>query len=115
MLPHKERQALLYGDWDSFTGQVFTEWKNDPSHYGDRSFTHVIDPFLVPDTWKIYRGFDFGYSKPYAVEWLAADHDGRVYVIAELYGCTDTPDTGLRDTPAEIARKIREIESKAFE
>ena len=29
-LPDKERKALLYGDWDSFTGQVFTEWKNSP-------------------------------------------------------------------------------------
>lgn len=25
MLPEAERQALLYGDWDSFSGQVFTE------------------------------------------------------------------------------------------
>ncbi len=111
MLPHKERQALLYGDWDSFSGQVFTEWKNDVSHYGDRVFTHVIDPFLIPKEWKIFRGFDFGYSKPYAVEWLSADHDGRVYIIAELYGCTDTPDTGIKDTPQEIARKIKEIEN----
>lgn len=111
MLPHKERQALLYGDWDSFSGQVFTEWKNDPSHYRDRIFTHVISPFEIPKEWRIYRGFDFGYSKPYAVEWLAADHDGRVYAIAELYGCTDSPDTGIKDTPAEIARKIRELES----
>ncbi len=111
MLPHKERQALLYGDWDSFSGQVFTEWKNDPSHYKDRIFTHVISPFEIPSGWRIYRGFDFGYSKPYAVQWLAADHDGRVYVIAELYGCTDSPDTGIKDTPAEIARKIRELES----
>ncbi|MBE7049201.1 MAG: Terminase-like family protein [Ruminococcaceae bacterium] len=110
MLPHKERQALLYGDWDSFSGQVFTEWKNDPAHYKDRCFTHVIAPFEIPKTWKIYRGFDFGYSKPYATEWIATDHDGRVYVIAELYGCTDTPDTGVKDTPMEIARKIRQIE-----
>ena len=73
MLPHKDRQALLYGDWDSFSGQVFTEWKNDPSHYDDRYFTHVISPFLIPETWKIYRGFDFGYSKPYATEWLAPE------------------------------------------
>jgi len=111
MLPHKERQALLYGDWDSFCGQVFTEWKNDPSHYGDRCFTHVIDPFEIPTGWRIYRGFDFGYSKPYAVEWLTSDFDGRVYVIAELYGCTDSPDTGIKDTPAEIARKILELEN----
>ncbi|MBQ4528951.1 MAG: terminase family protein [Clostridia bacterium] len=111
MLPHRERQALLYGDWDSFSGQVFTEWKNDPAHYIDRRFSHVITPFEIPKTWKIYRGFDFGYSKPYAVEWIAADFDGRAYIIAELYGCSDSPDTGIKDTPAEIAQKIRELES----
>lgn len=27
MLPEAERNALLYGDWDSFSGQVFSEWK----------------------------------------------------------------------------------------
>ena len=32
MLPEAERKALLYGDWDSFAGQVFSEWKNDPAH-----------------------------------------------------------------------------------
>ena len=111
MLPEKEKRALLYGDWDSFAGQVFTEWKNDPTSYDTRIFTHVISPFEIPKTWRVFRGFDFGYSKPYAVEWLAADHDGRVYVIAELYGCTGTPDTGIKDTPSEIAKKIRELES----
>ena len=30
-LPEAEKQALLYGDWDSFNGQVFTEWRNDPA------------------------------------------------------------------------------------
>ena len=29
-LPEAEKQALLYGDWDSFSGQVFTEWRIDP-------------------------------------------------------------------------------------
>ena len=29
-LPEAEKQALLYGSWDSFSGQVFTEWRNDP-------------------------------------------------------------------------------------
>ena len=28
-LPEAEKQALLYGSWDSFQGQVFTEWRND--------------------------------------------------------------------------------------
>ena len=35
-MPEAERNALLYGDWDTFSGQVFTEWRNDPAHYEDR-------------------------------------------------------------------------------
>ena len=51
-LPEAEKQALLYGSWDSFSGQVFTEWRNDPAHYEDQRWTHVIKPFriqAVPD------------------------------------------------------------------
>ena len=33
-LPEAEKQALLYGSWDSFSGQVFTEWRNDPGQIG---------------------------------------------------------------------------------
>ena len=112
MLPEKERNALLYGDWDSFCGQVFSEWKNDPAHYNDRQFTHVIEPFAIPKEWKIYRGFDFGYSKPFAVEWIAVDHDGRVYIIAELYGCTQNANEGVRYTPQEIAGRIKQMENE---
>ena len=110
MMPEAERKALLYGDWDSFSGQVFSEWKNDPAHYQDRKWTHVINPFIVPETWKVYRGFDFGYSKPFSVGWFAIDHDGRMYRIAELYGCTQTPNEGVKWTVEEIADKIKEIE-----
>ena len=111
LLPEKEKRALLYGDWDSFAGQVFSEWKNDPAHYTDRCFTHVIKPFMIPGSWKIFRGFDFGYSRPFAVEWIAVDHDGRAYVVAELYGCTGTPNEGVRYTTKEIACKIKSFEN----
>lgn len=112
LLPEKEKRALLYGDWDSFAGQVFSEWKNDPSHYDDRLQTHVIKPFVIPKSWRIYRGFDFGYSRPFAVEWIAVDHDGRAYVIAELYGCTGTPNEGVRYTPSQIAQRIKTMEKE---
>lgn len=111
LLPEKEKKALLFGDWDSFAGQVFTEWKNDPAHYEDRVGTHVIKPFVIPKSWRIFRGFDFGYSRPFAVEWIAVDHDGRAYVIAELYGCTGTPNEGVRYTPSQIAEKIKSFEA----
>lgn len=111
-LPEAEKKALLYGDWDSFSGQVFMEWRNNPDGYKMRRNTHVIKPFRVPESWKIYRGFDFGYSKPFSVGWYAVDHDGRMYRIRELYGCTGTPNDGVRWEPARIARKIKEIEKE---
>ena len=109
-LPEAERQALLYGNWDSFSGQVFTEWRNDPAHYDDQRWTHVIRPFRIPAHWKIWRGYDFGYSRPFSVGWYAADEEGRLYRIKELYGCTGTPNEGLRIDPVEQARRIREAE-----
>ncbi len=110
MLPEAEKKALLYGDWDSFSGQVFTEWKNDSEHYGDRTYTHVISPFKVPDTWKIYRGFDWGYARPFSVGWYAVDHDERIYRIRELYGCTGSPNEGVKWEPQELAAQIKKIE-----
>lgn len=112
MLPEAERQALLYGDWNSFQGQVFSEWRNEQGHYKDRIGTHVIDPFKVPENWRIYRGFDFGYAKPFAVGWFAVDHDGRMYHLRELYGCTDQPNTGVKWEPQRIAHDIKRIEEE---
>ena len=109
-LPEAEKQALLYGDWNSFTGQVFTEWRNDPEHYDDQRYTHVIHPFRIPVHWRIWRGYDFGYAKPFSVGWYAADEEGRLYRIKELYGCTGTPNEGTKVNPVEQARMIREAE-----
>lgn len=111
-MPEAERKALLYGDWDTFSGQVFTEWRNDPDHYEDRLWTHVIHPFRVPDSWRVWRGFDWGYSRPFSVGWYAVDHERRMYRIRELYGCTGTPNTGVQWEPAHVAREIRRIEAE---
>lgn len=111
-MPQAERNALLYGDWNSFSGQVFLEWRDRPEHYIDRLQTHVIRPFEVPPTWSIWRGLDWGYSRPFSVGWYAVDHERRIYRIRELYGCTGTPNEGVRWEPARLAAKIREIESQ---
>lgn len=110
MMPEADRNALLYGSWDSFDGQVFTEWKNDPEHYEDGKYTHVINPFPIPKHWKIYRGFDFGYAKPFSVGWYAVDENGKIYKIKEYYGCNGTPNTGIKINPVQIAEEIRRIE-----
>lgn len=110
-MPDADRRALLYGDWDSFTGQVFTEWKNDRTHYADRKNTHVIDPFAIPADWKIWRAFDWGFSRPFSCHWYAVDYERRIYCIRELYGNTGTPNMGVKWEPGQVAAKIKEIES----
>lgn len=110
-MPEAQRNALLYGSWDSFTGQVFVEFINDPLHYRDRKWTHVIEPFEIPEHWKIYRGFDFGYAKPFSVGWYAVNTKGKIYMIKEWYGCKKgQPNTGLMINPFQIAEGIRKIE-----
>lgn len=111
-MPEAERKALLYGDWDTFSGQVFTEWRNDPEHYGDRRWTHVIDPFPVPDGWGIWCALDWGYSRPFSVGWYAVDRERRLYRIREYYGCTGTPNVGVKMEPGEVARQIKRIEEE---
>lgn len=111
-MPEAERKALLYGDWDTFSGQVFTEWRNDCEHYRDRVNTHVIDPFRVPEAWSVWCALDWGYSRPFAVGWYAVDHERRLYHIREYYGCTGTPNQGVKMEPSAVAREIRRLEAE---
>ncbi len=115
-LPAAQRKALLYGDWDIYEGQFFSEFKNCPEHHEDRIGTHVIEPFTPPSEWTIYRSFDFGYARPFSVGWWAADYDGRLYRILELYGCRKdengfaVANTGVKWTPEKIFAKVSEME-----
>ena len=109
-LPPKLRKAWLDGDWNIFEGQFFEEFRDDPAHYEDRLFTHVIAPFEIPREWKIVRSFDFGFAKPFSCDWWAIDHEGRAYLILQLYGCTDTPNEGVKWHPDKIFSEIRRLE-----
>lgn len=109
-LPEAEKNALLYGDWDSYEGQYFREFKNDPAHYVDRKFTHVIAPFRIPGEWKIYRSFDWGYHRPFSVGWWAVDYDGVIYRILEYYGCDGNANCGMEMPPNKVFKEIYRIE-----
>lgn len=109
-LPEVMRQAHRYGNWDIFEGQFFEEFRDLPEHYADGIGTHVIEPFEVPKEWTIYRSFDFGYSKPFSCGWWAVDYDGRLYRILEMYGCTATPNEGVKWTPDKIFAEIASVE-----
>ena len=129
LLPEKERNALLYGEWDTFEGQYFTEFRERPDAQMCKDagvsvedaatqgrWTHVIKPFDLNSgerrSWTICRSYDFGYAKPFSCAWWAVDYDGTIYRILEFYGGTKIPNEGVKWTPdqqfAEIARIERE-------
>ena len=111
--PEALRRALLNGDWDSFEGQVFKEFVNDPAHYADRKHTHVIDPFPIPSDWPRYFGFDWGYSDPFSCQWWTIDPAGRAYLYREWYGCKPRQaDKGIEISPEQITLGIIEREEE---
>lgn len=109
-LPPKLRAAWKDGRWDVYEGQFFEEFRDDPEHYQDRRWTHVIEPFEIPDGWTICRSYDFGYGKPFSCAWWAVDYDGTIYRIMELYGCTRTPNEGVKWTPDKQFEEIHKTE-----
>lgn len=74
-LPEDRKQAMLYGNWDVFEGQFFTEF--------DRN-VHVIEPFEIPKDWYIYFTMDYGLDK-LAGYWIAVDYNNNAYVFREVY------------------------------
>lgn len=126
-LPPKLREAWLYGRWDIFEGQFFEEFREtpDPQLCADAGisveealaqhrFTHVIEPFDLnagdKRGWNIMRSYDFGYNKPFSLAYWAVDYDGVLYRIMEMYGCTQTPNEGVKWSPDEQFKRISEFE-----
>lgn len=109
-LPEKRRKMMLLGDWSSVEGAFFEEFVNNESHYDDRRWTHVINPFDIPSNWNIYRSFDFGYHRPFSVGYWAVDTEGVIYRIFEWYGCTSTDNEGLRIPPNKIFEEMARLE-----
>ena len=126
-LPPKLREAWLYGRWDIFEGQFFEDFRTTPDiqkcadagitpeeALQQHRWTHVIEPFDLSvgekRGWHIMRSYDFGYNKPFSLGYWAVDYDGVLYRIMEMYGCTQTPDEGVKWSPDEQFKRISEFE-----
>jgi hypothetical protein len=73
-LSERDKQALLYGNWDIFEGQYFDEF--------DRRI-HVCKPFVIPKEWRRYISIDYGLDM-LAAYWYAVDSGNNVYVYREF-------------------------------
>ena len=124
-LSPKLRSAWLEGRWDVFEGAYFEEFRATPDPYEcdlagisieealeDHRWTHVIKPFKVPRHWECYRGYDWGYGKPYSLLWVFISPDETMYVAVEDYGCTGTPNEGVKWTNKQQADECQRVEAE---
>lgn len=86
-LDERRRRQLRDGDWDTFEGMYFPEYRRE---------IHVVQPFEIPESWTRVRGIDFGSTAPYCCLWVAWDNDGNAYVYREDYAANITPQEQAR-------------------
>lgn len=86
LLPEAEAKALIEGDWDAFSGQVFTEFRAKPYPTEPPNAIHVIDDESVQIEywWPKIIAIDWGFTHNTAVVWLAISPDERIYVYREI-------------------------------
>lgn len=75
-----ERRAMILGDWYTFEGQVFDEFRIEPLKDEPINARHVIEPFAIPDWWPKIIAIDWGFAAWTFVIWFAVSPEGRVFV-----------------------------------
>lgn len=79
-LQSAEYRAKALGDWYTFSGQVFTEFRVEPLDNEPPNARHVIAPFDIPSWWPRVIAIDWGFAAYTVIGWGAISPDGRVYV-----------------------------------
>lgn len=86
MLPEAEKRAKLYGDWWTFSGQVFTDFRAKQIPDEPPNALHVVEPFEIPEWWPRVIAIDWGTAALTYVLWGAISPEGRCYIYRE-YAC----------------------------
>ena len=84
-LPEAEKKAKLYGDWFSFLGQVFNEFRILPYIDEPANAKHVIEPFDIPYWWPKVAAIDWGHQSYTWIGWAAISPDSRAFQYREFY------------------------------
>jgi Terminase large subunit, T4likevirus-type, N-terminal len=82
-LSEAEKKAKLYGDWDTYEGQVFKEFRLEPLSDEPNIARHVIEPFAIPSWWPRFIGIDWGYAAYTVIYWAALAPTGRLFIYRE--------------------------------
>lgn len=96
-LPEELKRAWLYGEWDRFAGQFFSQFRRG---------IHCIKPFAIPAGWTRYYVNDYGLDM-LAGLWIAVSPSGEAFVYREVY------ESGL--ITSEAARRVAGAEQPGEE
>lgn len=84
-LPEAEKAAKLYGDWWTFSGQVFDSFRTKRFPDEPKNALHCIPSFVIPSWWPRVLAIDWGYKAATVCYWAAISPEGRVYIYREYY------------------------------
>ena len=99
---NKIYQALRFGDFSQIEGVCFP----------DLSKEHLIPSYTPTKGQTIIRGFDWGFTAPFATVWLAQTSENELICFKEWIGTEDGSNKGLKMGADEVANTIKEIEQK---
>lgn len=82
----EEYQALAEGNWNIYSGQVFTEFRDVRQPNEPENACHVLQPkdeFEIPSWWPKILGIDWGFDAHTVAYWGAISPDDRIYIYRE--------------------------------
>lgn len=80
-----EKAAKLYGDWWTFSGQVFDTFRSKKFPDEPENAIHVISPIDIPHWWPRVLAIDWGFKAATVAYWGAISPEGRCYIYREYY------------------------------
>lgn len=84
-LPEAEKNAKLYGDFDSYLGQVFTEFRDHKLVDEPENAIHICEPFDIPAWWPRFVVGDWGFAAMTWIGWVAVSPNKRIYLYREQH------------------------------
>ena len=100
ILPLAEQKAKIEGDWWSFSGMVFDQYREEPYPDEPARACHVVPDFEPPYWWPRVLAVDWGYSAHTWAGWAAIAPDSRVFLYREY--CRNRQDVSV--WASDIAR-----------
>lgn len=82
-MAEKDRRAKLDGDWYTFSGQVFDDYREENFPGEPANAVHVIDDFTIPQWWPKFNSTDWGFTAMTYSLWGALSPEGRLYLYRE--------------------------------